>query len=278
MRRSAVVALVFLGVCLLAPLDTVYADVGPKPTLKIRIERDGQPLVAAGVQARLLTCEESGGEIRQRDDPLPLLDQLDLQDPSGCVWHEPPFFIYGGAVTDGACTFSGGIPDRWRLAVYVPGEERIYLTDVSERSAMHEEYVVELLADGTGQLRAGGLPIIGHNWSLTGAAVAMVLTLIIELAIVALYARWRQTPPRRLLLVALIANLVSLPGVWALAGLGYLLGGIQGGLIALALGEAAAWLAEGVAYLAAGKLKVGQSMLLSLVANLASLIVGLLIH
>jgi hypothetical protein len=100
-------------------------------------------------------------------------------------------------------------------------------------------------------------------------AAALLLTLAIEIPIAAGgLARWYLVAPRRRVLIAAGASLVTHPIVWfVLPGL---LVPVAGSLGYLLVAEAFAWLTEaGIFWLAARRDPVGL-LLLSLVANLAS--------
>jgi hypothetical protein len=275
--RRILLALLLLLCALAVPLCPVRADAGPKPSLTLRLYLDGQPLNTADAQVRLLSCLSRDETPYGSDKPLPGLDRLDLGDPSGCLWRDPGAMVRGGC-SNGVCSFSGMLPQRFRAAVYLPAQDRLYVTGAALRQAMHERFAAELQVDGTAVLRADPLPLVGRNWSLPGMGVALLLTLVVELLAIVIYTRLTQRPLRRLLVVGLIANLVTLPGVWLMAGFGYLLLGVEAGLIVLAMAEGLAWLVEAAVYTVAGRISFGQALLLSLAANLASLILGLFVH
>ncbi len=275
-RTVLVVLMAFFG--LLLPLSAASADVGPKPTLTLRILREGVPVSDPQMRVRLFACTDPGNRWSGQGEPIPGLERFDLSDPSGCVWREAGPGVYGGACSDGECSFSGFLPERFRVAAYLPGEGRTYLTDAAERRAMHERYAVTLAADGTGALRSNPLPIIGRNWSLGGMVVALALTLAVELLVIAGYTRLAHIAARRLLIVGLIANGLSLPCVWLLSGMGYVMAGVEAGLTALVVAEGLAWLVETVIYIVAGRLSLGRALVLSLAANAASVIVGMVVH
>jgi hypothetical protein len=277
-RRALRPLAVLLGLTALLAVvgQPVAADMGPKPHMDIHVTYEGGPVPDAAFQARVLTCAAGDEVPYQKGQPLPGLEQVELQDPAGCRWQEPDYPVWGGDCTDGRCWFSYRLPPRFRLAVYLPSQDRLFVTDAAERRGIYDSFVADLSPDGTGRLRpATGL---ARAWTVQGIAAALPLTLAVETAAILLFAQRRRQPCRRLLLTGLVANLLTLPGVWAVAGLAAMLGGPQAGLVALGLLELGAWEVEGAAYATFGRLSLGAALLLSVIANAASLGLGLLVH
>ena len=103
--------------------------------------------------------------------------------------------------------------------------------------------------------------------------IALALTLAVELPVVtAALVRWYRLPLARALLLNLVANLLTHPVVWfALAPtLRPLLGDMAFTLSA----EGTAWLVEAALFYLVVRRDVLGLLLLSLVANLASYLVG----
>ncbi len=274
-RRGRLFALLALLLLALVPTRPAAADAGPKPRLAVHVTYEGRP-IEGPFQARMLTCAPPGAEPYIDGPRLPGLDRLDLTDPSGCRWQEPSARVWGGECADGECEFGYMLPERFRLAIYLPGEGRLYVTDVAERQGLYDRFEADLSPDGTGHLRRDSA--MARNWTLRGMALALFLTLVLEAVIVLLYAWWRRLPRRRLLGVSLVANALTLPTVWLLAGLAAAIGGPGAGVGALVALEVVAWLAEGALYAGWAKLALGAAFLLSLVANAASVGLGLLVY
>ena len=279
MQRRGFLGLFAILVAVLALPAAARADMGPKPTLTVRLVRAGKPLAETGLKARLLACGPADAGPSERAGPLPGLEQMDLQDPSGCVWQEQRYGIYGNECADGACTFSGFLPSPFRLAAYVPSEGRVYLSEPAERRGMHGRYLGDLQADGSVRLSLQPVPLYDRDWTLAGVLVALPLTLAVELAVVWGYGRITRKPIRRVFWVCLGANAITLPCVWLAGGLGFMFSGVAVvGWLLLALAEGGAWAVEAVLYTAVGRLTLLHGVLLSLVANLASVAIGFFVH
>lgn len=274
--RRAWLPLVLVVAALLAyPLDAA-ADMGPKPQVTVRVAYQGQPVPDPQFTATLLACVEPGSRPFRQVTPVP--GRPVLSDPSGCVWQEPSAPVWGGDCLNGECQFTYMLPERFRLAITLPSQGREYLTDVGEREELVSYFSADLAPDGTGHLERLTTPVLERDWSLGGVGLAVGVTLVAELALAFAYATIVKRPRRRLLLTCLFANLITVPCVWLLAGVFYVFAGATLGFVGLAIGEAGAWLAEGLAYKVWGRLSIGGALLLSLAANAASFGVGLLVH
>ena len=275
--RSAWLAPLLALIGLVAFPTVAAADVGPKPELTVRVTYQGGPVPDPKFQAQLLTCAEPGARPFRSERQLPGLDRLDLRDASGCVWQGPSHPVSGGDCEQGQCHFGYMLPSRLRLAVYLPSQGRLYVTDAAERSGMHARLVADLNADGTGRLQPEAVPFYDRDWSAGDVVAALALTIVVELGVVLAYVRWTKRPRRRLLLTCLLGNVLTLPFVWLFAALLYAVGGSAAGLVGLALAELGAWLAEALLYLWVGRLPASRAFLLSLVANCASFLVGVVV-
>jgi hypothetical protein len=130
-------------------------------------------------------------------------------------------------------------------------------------------------ASGGGWYNAGwilcvpGLVLsIINDWGL-------VVTLVVEIILALAYALWRKRPRTKLLTVVLMMNLITQPALWVF------LRNYAGGspFWPLAIGEVIVWLIEGgILGLALRKqAKFPETLALSLVLNLASFGIGLLL-
>jgi len=275
MKRWIPLALV-LGLCLLIPI-VASADVGPKPTMRIILLKDGQPVDADVFQWNLLVCQEEPSAGDSFQEPLPGLEQFDLQDQAGCIWAVPHYPIWFTSTDDGV-KVGGYLPTNFRLVVYSNEEGHLWLSNPGEREGMYASFTLNLLPDGTASLEPVRGNVFQKSWELGAVIVALVLSLVLETLLAVGYAllvgaRWSS-----FLLAALISNILSLPAVWLAAGVGYLLGGPASGLVLLAIGEVGAVFMEALIYHLITKVRFSQVLLLSLVANVVSYIVGLLVH
>jgi hypothetical protein len=273
--RLALVAALLAA--LLAPLP-VFADMGPKPSVVVTVTYQGRPVPDATFQAQMLECFAAGANSSERQKPLLGLEKFDLRDPSGCTWQAGRTLIWGGDCVQGSCEFGYMLPSRFRLAVLLPSQGRLFVSNAVERSGLRADFAADLAADGSATLTPRASPLLERDWTMEGVGLAILLTLAAELAIVLAFVRVTKRPLRRLFIACLIGNLVSVPLVWFFAGFFYIFGAAALGFIGLGIAEVVAWLGEAIFYAWFGRLRVSRALLLSLVANLASFGIGLLVH
>ena len=277
MRRGMLRALgALLAICLLLP-SVCLADIGPKPSMTVRLLRNGQPFAAAGIQVRLLACQEGTSESWDPEQALPALDRVDLSDPSGCTWQIPSYPVFT-SYAEGNASFSYMLPERFRVAIYDPAADRLWLSNAAERQGMRTSFRLDLLDDGTAVLYPQKQNILQKSWDLGRMLVALLISLVLEVMLVVSYVLWQRRRWQPFVLAAFVGNLISLPVVWLLAGFAYLLIGPAAGVVLLAIGEVLAVFFEAFVYYLICKERFGRVLLLSLAANVLSFTVGLLLH
>jgi hypothetical protein len=248
------------------------ADVGPKPSADIRVTYQGQPLPGGRCYARMLACgtAESLPDARctfADAEACRRLSAVEIRDAGqGCTWRPSPL-AWGGDCQDGQCHFSYFLPDRFRLAVYLPTTGQVFVSDPVTRPNFDSTFQADLLADGTARVVETTPPL--RQGQLISFLVALLLTLPLELLVALRFAR-RLPARRRVWLAVLLANLLSLPLVW------FLFPRLVPPLLAVILGEVFAVVFEaGVIHLLSRRaLSLARSLALSGLANAASLFVG----
>ncbi|MHB9033268.1 MAG: hypothetical protein ACYC6L_09490 [Anaerolineae bacterium] len=123
MRRFVVVSLAVL-ICLVLPAAAL-ADMGPNPTTRIKLVRNGQRFSGDGLQYQVLNCTAGSGNIGSQESELSGLAQRDL---SGCV------------------------PSRCSFTVYSAAENRIWPGNPAELTTLYAIFTFDLRDDGTGLL------------------------------------------------------------------------------------------------------------------------------
>jgi hypothetical protein len=108
------------------------------------------------------------------------------------------------------------------MAVYLPSEQKWFLTETAETRPYLTLLKSDLQPDGTGSLSASWESL----WQRLDLPIALGMTLLVELSIVITYGRYKGLRFARLLLIVLIGivvNVISLPVLGRLglrAGLG----------------------------------------------------------
>lgn len=252
------------------------ADAGPKPSVDVVVSLNGAPVPEEPFYAQMLTCDPPDFQLGRQcgfDDPA--CDQflaLAVPEPSeACTWRlrgQPT--VWGGECTGSQCHFTYFLPQRFRLAAYLPGSDQLFVSNPVTRSGLYGAYRLELAADGSARL-VESTPLLRRAY-VGGALVALLLSLIIELAVGLVFVRLTHAP-RRALWGVLIGNLLTVPLLWVFVAAASPYGG---GLLPLALGEVVAVLVEGaiIALLTRGQMRPARAFAMSLVVNLASFLLG----
>jgi hypothetical protein len=165
-------------------------------------------------------------------------------------------------------------PQQVRLAVYLPSERRWFLTEVAETRPYLTFLRSDLRPDGTGSLIAAWESL----WQRVDLPIALGLTLLVELSIVLGFGLHKHILPIKLallLLIGIVVNVVSLPVVWFVTLKSYSELGRLIGFGCFLLAELGATVFEGLAYAWPGRLGLRAGLGISLLANSASMVLGL---
>jgi hypothetical protein len=252
-----------------------HADVGPKPSVDVAVRWNAGPVADATFYAQMLTCKPPGvGATAQCGFEDPVCERfiaLELPEPAeGCTWRlQGPPMVWGGQCGAGQCSFSYFLPERFRLAVYLPSADRLFVSNPVTRTGLRSSYRLDLAEDGAANLvETTALLRRSH---LGGAFIALLLSLLIELPLGYGFVRLTHSPRRALRGVAL-GNLLTVPALWlivaAAPGSAFLL--------TLGLAEVGAVIVEGgiIAGLTRGRMKPGLAFAMSLALNFFSFLLG----
>jgi hypothetical protein len=277
-----------------APL--AFADVGPKPTVDIAVRLNGAPVPDDTFYAQMLTCNAPNIPASERcgfDGPAPSptgrpwpawggqagagcdkFIALAVPEPAeGCTWRlKGPPMVWGGECKGSQCQFSYILPERFRLAVYLTGTDRLFVSNPVTRTAMYSSYRLDLAEDGSARLvETTALPLRGRS-HLGGALAALLLSLLIELAVGYIFV-WLTHSPRRALLGVLVGNLLTVPALWFVVAATFPNGAF---LVTLALAEVAVVVVEGliIAALTRGQMRPTKAFVMSLLVNVMSFVLG----
>jgi hypothetical protein len=262
------------------------ADFGPRPNDRQRFDvtLEGGPLPDAEfVAAMLCLSPELKDEPDNMGAVVPGLKAALPRDDSGGGWTYAAYKC-GGQGADGHVEFHGfygDVPGRFRVAVYLPSQDKLFLSNEAHTHPLLSQFRVDLASDGTatltrdesGRWLADALVAFVRR----GILVALGTTVVIELVVVALAVTrlkkrellWRLT------LVCLAVNLLTVPIVWVIGSIGFWLIGLWAGLLLLVVLELVAVCLEGVAYATVGRLGWRPALVLAVLANAASFLLGL---
>lgn len=241
----------------------VLADMGPKPTADIELTLDGRQIntEAYGV---LLSCMEERHDYGRCDMPgevCRMFNETVIQDSCTWRWNK---LAWGGCET-GSCHFHYHLPERFRLAVYIPELDQTFITDPVTRKGFHSSFSTDLSMDGTGTI-VETTPLYKLP-KISSFIFALIATLLIEM-IVAVIIFWILKVDKKNLLWVALMNIISLPVVWFVFPI---ISIVQLMIVGAEL-FAFAFEASFLHYIA--KLSLKRSIITSLVLNIASFVIG----
>lgn len=262
------------------------ADFGPKPNdrQEFEVTFEGNQLSDARFVAAML---------EQTDQPLsapnnmgallPGLTEAVAAENSGQVWTYADY-RWGGSGVNGRVDFNGfygQIPKSFRLAVFLPSMDKVFLTNEVKTHPLLTRYKVNLSTDemSTLQRDESGRWIADRLIALTsrGMPFALTITLALELAVVVVMvlAKNKRECMKRMLMTCLGMNLITLPALWVICLVSFWMFGLRIGLMILLIQELIVVLIEAGAYATIGRLGWKPAVAVSLAANATSFFVGL---
>ena len=284
--RGWICILLMLSVIFVFAASPASADMGPKPSVTVEFDGRGDETL----YATLLSDEEIYGPWRTvSDDVLTELISKAETEEEAAAWQA----IYDCAVTDPegfrmmdqmftvgpdeplAWTYYP--PEEFKVAVYVPSEGTVYVSDEMERDAF-ESYFSAQIPDASGSPSAGAAqPLFVTEdirmGSVIGAfALRMVLTVVIEV-LLALLFKYRK---KKEIITIIVVNIITQGLLNLIMGLfDYTMGGLVWVFVFPIL-EILVFVIELIVYLIAFKdHSKGKTFGYTLLANFITMALGL---
>jgi len=137
-------------------------------------------------------------------------------------------FAWGGSCLNGECSFTYGLPDEFRLAVYLPGLDKKIISEPLERTKFNSRFEINLsdkevvkVSNGTTSDEKGLDGEREESKEIKGAinksdaVKSFFLTISLELIFMVLYIRFKdKVNGKKLVQAVLLGNFISLPIVW----------------------------------------------------------------
>ncbi len=195
----------------------VSADIESKPLVDIHVSLNGRNISDARFNAKLLLCYD------ERNPPpagkvIPQLNISEYDAANNCYW-KPAELAWGGNCTNAHCHFTYFLPSKFKLVVYLPGQDKVYLSNVIIRKNFKSTFEADLLSNGSIKIQETTPLIEKYSFetpfhSLFHAfIVAFLVTLFLELLVALIYFLITKKS-MKILISVLIANSISLPIVW----------------------------------------------------------------
>lgn len=195
-----------------------FADIGPKPTALFEVTYNGQSVSDESFRAKMLECGDSEDISIYHDyylnETFPEQLRIEEYDASkGCTWI-PAKVAWGGDCSDSHCHFSYFLPTDFKLAVYLPSQDKVFVSSEVHRTNFNSIFKTDLRTDGTIALTESSSIFQSDTIAmLLGFSVVMIANLALELitafAIVSVF-KIKKT----VLKAVAIANIISLPVLW----------------------------------------------------------------
>jgi len=265
----------------------VPADMGPKPFAGVYVTYDGKNIseyIPPGgwpPDAALLYCSNNNLDLEGHKRVFQLQEVYDAD--KDCYWiptfqigpGEPCMFIEETST----CGFGYSVPSVFKFAIYIPDLNKTFVTNEISNPNFEGTYTAELSSDGTARIYNTTPVFTGYK--LKSFIKSFIITIIIELFIAFTYISKKKLS-KKILIVILIANLISLP----IVSFVFPLIKITSVLVIL-LSEIFAILFETffiyyfnkkIIVLKKGKsITLKESFILSMIMNIASLVIGTVI-
>ncbi|MDD5068668.1 MAG: hypothetical protein PHS53_00355 [Candidatus Pacebacteria bacterium] len=201
--------------------------------------------------------------------PIPqLLNISQFDSARKCSWE--PYYPMRLCSNSKCGMESFGYPSEFKLAIFIPSLNKVFITNEILRSNFNADYKAELYTDGSAKLT--DTTFFFERDQVSSFTLAFLITIALELLTTwLLISRWQK--PKKILLIVLFANIISLPFVWFFFPL---LASILG-FMSILISEIFAVFFEAYFIYFVGRktLTLGQSMRLSLINNLVSVIIGM---
>lgn len=263
MKNKSLFSILLLIAFILLPL--ISADLGPKPTVDIDVSYMGTMISDNAFNAKMLVCNQDERLNPSRD----LIHQLNISEydsNKSCYW-EPAYFAWGGDCKDSKCNFGYFPPQKFKLAVYVPSLNKVFISNEISRNNFNSNYKLELNSDGSANIYET-TPFLKKD-KISSFIKTLIITLFLELVVALIFLSIAKIR-KKLLLSVLLVNVISLPIVW------FIFPFIGNIILVILLAEIFAFVFEAyfIYYLNKKDISLKKSFILSLLMNLASLIIG----
>jgi len=269
MNKKLFSFLIIVGALVVFLPKGVSADLGPKPTVYIDIVYNQHNISDSSFSATMLSCvpqDFAQSESKYEENLIPQLKINEYDSSKNCYWL-PDHLAWGGQCTHSSCYFDYMPPDEFKLAVFIPSINKVFITNEISRTKFDSHYKAELFSDGSAKISeiSETTPVLSSD-----PIFSFSITIILELLVSLIFLSARKLP-KKILVYVLLANIISLPIIWFLFPLMRL-----SSLVVGVISEIFAVLFETYFIYLLNKqiISLKQSFTLNILNNLVSLFVG----
>ena len=263
---------------------TVFADMGPKPTVDIKVTYNNLPVKDRIFFGALFSCRQNpGGDLsrlenemsdysdKEIDSSVFAVNDYDLERK--CYWGVYGL-SWGFKCKDSICNFRYMIPSEFKVGIYLPDENRFYLSEPIRQSAFHSTYSANLLENGAIEIKNKT-----HFYKTNlfkyflFYVIALVFTIIIELSASGWFIS-KNLNKAKIERTIIYANLISLTLLWLVLFLTFK--NTEKFTLALLIGEISIFIFEWlfIYFLNKKSITLIRSFSMAFVMNLVSFIIG----
>ncbi len=255
----------FLILAILILSSFVIADLGPKPSVDIDVYYNSNKVSDASFSARMLDCV-SKDEYYPKRNFIPQLNISEYDSEKDCNWM-PSSLAWGGDCKKSKCHFSYRPPSKFKLAVYIPSLDKVFITNEISRTNFNSNYEVKLNNENVAIITETTSFLSTDKISLF--INALMITLVLELLVALIYLSIKKLS-KKILVSVFIANIISLPIVW------FIFPSIGNIFLVILLSEIFAVVFEKyfIYYSNRNLISRKKSFVMSLIMNMVSLFVG----
>ena len=235
---------VFLLFLFVFPFFHLFADVGPKPSMKFTF--------TYGITNPVKIIE--GWQLESPMESFTIFDTLTRKGPQG-------FEVSGKQ----ASSISYGYLDYHKLVIRF--DDRIRTSNVFRNESFNSQYEVYVFED---RLEVKDVtPFMKNSSAFSAFLKALLVTLVLELLVAFVYLKLAKKPIR-VLFTVILGNLITLPMIWFILPLFLNVGA------SIIVGELFAFMTEAMLLLVLSPywFRMGGAFFLSFMMNLMSLLVG----
>lgn len=157
-----------VAICLLFFLPVVLADMGPKPQMDIAVYENNSSVNDEVFYAKLFYCLGSDSGSGEYGFTLGCYDKIPKEickklvrpgtypeaydRADGCLWTSSPLY-WGGVCERGGCHFGYRVPDKFSLVIFLPNENKTFVSNTVENKNFNSNFRADVKSDGTIELQ-----------------------------------------------------------------------------------------------------------------------------
>ncbi len=203
--------LIILSAIVIFSPESASADLGPKPSVDINVFYNQQKITDTNFNAKMLWCRPEGEkQSGMEDKTVPQLEINEYDSSKNCNWI-PARLAGGGKCSNSSCNFGYMPPNDFKLAVFIPSINKVFITNEISRTNFNSIYKAELSSDGSAKI-SETTPVLSSD-KVSSFAKAFSITIILELLVSLIFLSVRRLP-KKILFYILLANIITLPIVW----------------------------------------------------------------